>query len=63
VYSLEAVLPGRPESIPLAQRDAGKMQLAQDSGIADYVAFLQTLYDDADVIVNEDALAEQDLLQ
>jgi peptidyl-prolyl cis-trans isomerase D len=63
VYSLEAVLPGRPESIPLAQRDAGKAQLAQDSGVADYVAFLQALYDDAEVIINEDALAEQDLLQ
>jgi peptidyl-prolyl cis-trans isomerase D len=63
VYSLEAVLPGRPESIPLAQRDAGKAQLAQDSGIADYVAFLQSLYDDAEVIINEDALQEQELLQ
>jgi peptidyl-prolyl cis-trans isomerase D len=63
IYSLEAVLPGRPESIPLAQRDAGKAQLAQDSGLADYVAFLQALYDDAEVIINEDALAEQELLQ
>ena len=63
IYSLEAVLPGRPESIPLAQRDAGKAQLAQDSGVADYVAFLQALYDDAEIIINEDALAEQDLLQ
>jgi len=63
VYSLEAVLPGRPESIPLAQRDAGKAQLAQDSGIGDYLAFLQALYNDAEVIINEDALQEQELLQ
>jgi peptidyl-prolyl cis-trans isomerase D len=63
VYSLEAVLPGRPESIPLVERDAGKAQLAQDSGVADYVAFLQALYDDAEVLINEEALAEQDLLQ
>lgn len=63
VYSLEAVLPGRPESIPLAQRDAGKAQLAQDSGVGDYLAFLQALYNDAEVIINEDALQEQDLLQ
>ena len=63
VYSLEAVLPGRPESIPLAQRDAGKAQLAQDSGVGDYIAFLQALYDDADVVINEDALAEQDIFQ
>jgi len=63
VYSLEAVLPGRPESIPLEQRDAGKAQLAQDSGVGDYLAFLQSLYDEAEVIINEDALQEQDLLQ
>lgn len=63
VYSLEAVLPGRPESIPLAQRDAGKAQLAQESGVGDYIAFLQSLYDDAEIIVNQDALEEQDLLQ
>jgi peptidyl-prolyl cis-trans isomerase D len=63
VYSLEAVLPGRPESIPLAQRDAGKAQLAQESGIGDYIAFVQSLYDEADVVINPDALEEQDLLQ
>jgi peptidyl-prolyl cis-trans isomerase D len=63
VYSLEAVLPGRPESIPLAQRDAGKAQLAQDSGVGDYIAFVQSLYNDAEVIINPDALEEQDLLQ
>ena len=56
-------MPGRPESIPLAQRDAGKAQLAQDSGVGDYLAFLQALYNDAEVIINEDALQEQDLLQ
>jgi peptidyl-prolyl cis-trans isomerase D len=64
VYSLEAVMPGRPESIPLEQRDAGKAQLAQESGVGDYIAFLQALYNDADVVINEDALEEQqDLLQ
>jgi hypothetical protein len=47
----------------LAQRDAGKAQLAQDSGVADYLAFLQSLYNEAEVIINEDALQEQDLLQ
>jgi peptidyl-prolyl cis-trans isomerase D len=63
VYSLEAVLPGRPESIPLAQRDAGKAQLAQESGVGDYLAFVQSLYDAAEVVINQDALEEQDLLQ
>ncbi len=63
VYSLEAVLPGRPESIPLAERDARKLQLAQQSGIGDYRAFVQALYDSADVAINDDILAGQDLLQ
>lgn len=63
VYSLEAVLPGRPESIPLAQRDAGKAQLAQESGVGDYIAFVESLYDEAEVVINPDALEEQDLLQ
>ena len=63
VYRLEAVLPGRPESIPLEQRDAGKAQLAQDSGVGDYLAFVQSLYNEAEVVINQDALEEQDLLQ
>ena len=63
VYSLEAVLPGRPDSIPLAERDARKLRLAQQSGIGDYRAFVQALYDNADVAINDDILAAQDLLQ
>jgi peptidyl-prolyl cis-trans isomerase D len=63
VYSLDAVLPGRPESIPLADRDAGKLQLAQEAGASDYVAFVQALYDKADVVISQDVLAAQELLQ
>lgn len=63
VFSLDAVLPGRPESIPLADRDAGKTQLAQQAGGADYLAFVQSLYDEADVVINQDLLAASDLLQ
>jgi peptidyl-prolyl cis-trans isomerase D len=63
VFSLQAVLAGRPESIPLADRDAGKLQLAQDAGMADYAAFVQALYDKADVVISQDALAAQDLYQ
>lgn len=63
VFSLEAVLAGRPESIPLADRDAGKLQLAQQGGVSDYLAFIQALYDNADIVISEDALAAQDLLQ
>jgi peptidyl-prolyl cis-trans isomerase D len=63
VFSLDAVLPGRPESIPLADRDAGKLQLAQQAGGADYTAFVQALYDDAEIVINQDLLAASDLLQ
>ena len=63
VFSLDAVIPGRPESIPLAERDAGKRQLAEQSGIGDFVAFVQALRASADVAINEDVLAAQDLFQ
>lgn len=63
VYSLDAVIPGRPEAIPQADRDAGKMQLADQSGIGDFVAFVQALRENAEISINDDALAAQDLLQ
>ena len=63
VYSLDAVLPGRPESIPLAERDEGKLMLAQQSGVADFQAFVRTLYDGADIVINDDVLAADDLFQ
>ena len=61
VYSLDAVLPGRPESIPLADRDAGKLELAQQAGNNEFLAFVQALYNKADIVISEDALAAQDL--
>jgi len=63
VYSLDAVLPGRPESIPLADRDAGKLELSGQAGSSDYQAFVQALYDKADIVISEDTLAAQDLFQ
>jgi len=63
VFSLDAVIPGRPEAIPLAERDAGKLQLADQSGVSDFVAFVQALRANADVVINEDVLAAQDLFQ
>lgn len=63
VFRLEAVLPGRPESIPLADRDAGKEQLALQAGGADYLAFVESLYQNADVVINQDVVAASDLLQ
>jgi peptidyl-prolyl cis-trans isomerase D len=63
VYSLDAVIPGRPESIPLADRDAGREQLMDQYGVGDFVAFAQALRSNAEVIISEDALAAQDLFQ
>ena len=63
VYRLDAVLPGRPESIPLAERDAGKQMLARQSGQGDYIAFVRALREEANVVVNQDLLTAQDLFQ
>jgi hypothetical protein len=37
--------------------------LAQRSGIGDFQAFVRSLYDDADIAVNDDVLAADDLFQ
>ena len=63
VFSIDAVIPGRPESIPVADRDAGKLQLADQTGIGDFVAFVQALRANADIAINKDVLAGQDLIQ
>jgi len=62
VYSLEAVVPGSPEALPVEQRDAGKAQLTDQAGVGDFIAFVQALREDAEVIINDDILAGQDLL-
>jgi peptidyl-prolyl cis-trans isomerase D len=62
VYSVEAVIPGRPESLPLEQRDAGKTQLTDQTGIGEFIAFVQALRANAEIIVNDDAIAATDLL-
>jgi len=61
VYSLDAVIPGQPESIPVADRDAGRSQLVDQYGVGDFVGFVQALRANADVIINKDVLAAQDL--
>ena len=63
VYRLGAVVPGRPETIPQADRDAGKNQLVEQYGVGDFVAFVQALQANAEIIINDDALAAQDLFQ
>ena len=62
IFSLEAVIPGRPEVLPVDQRDAGKSQLTDQAGIGDFVAFISALRDNSEIIINQDALAQEDLL-
>lgn len=59
VFRVAAVLPGRPEAIPLAERDARKLQLAAESGRADYTALLLELEREADIVRSEDPLGQQ----
>lgn len=60
VYSIDMVVPGRPDSIPLAERDAGKTNLTQQSGFWDYTAFVSQLEQDADIAISDSALEERD---
>ena len=62
VYSLDAVIPGRPEILPQDQRDAGKLQLTDQVGIGEFVAFIMALRENAEIVINEDVLAEQDIM-
>ena len=62
VYSVEAVLPGRPESLPVEERDAGKARLTDQTGVGEFIAFVQALRENAEIIVNDDAVAATDLL-
>lgn len=63
VFRLESVQPGRPESIPLAERDAGKEQLGFQSGTRDYAALVAQLVEQADVVKSEDALTRETLFE
>lgn len=58
VFSVAAVIPGRPESIPVEERDAGKEQLTSEAGSADYTAVVLELERSADIVIAENALAE-----
>jgi peptidyl-prolyl cis-trans isomerase D len=62
VFSLDAVIPGRPEVLPQEQRDAGKLQLTDQTGMGEFVAFVKALRENAEIIINDDVLAQSDLL-
>lgn len=61
VIAVTGYAPGRPEAIPVAQRDEGKRRLAAQNGQSDYVAFVMELERNADVVRNRDAIAQQNL--
>jgi len=61
VFALREVTPGRPESVPIAERDQGKSNLAAQAGNADYAALVLELERRADIVRNRDALEQQNL--
>jgi len=63
VYSVTAYSPGRPEEIPLAERDAAKLRLTGQSGQADYSALVSELEQRADIDKSQDALAQQSVFE
>lgn len=63
VYKVTAYSPGRPEEIPLAERDAGKLRLTGQSGQADYAALVAELEQRADILKSEDALAQPSVFE
>jgi peptidyl-prolyl cis-trans isomerase D len=63
VFMITAVVPGRPEAIPLADRDARKEQLQTSTGAADYIAYVTELAERASIERSDEALQQQDLFQ
>ncbi len=63
VFMISAVIPGRPEAIPLTDRDARKEQLQANAGAADFTAYVNELELRADIERSEEALQRQDLFQ
>jgi hypothetical protein len=60
---ITAVVPGRPEAIPLADRDARKEQLESSAGASDYIAYVTELGQRASIERSDEALQGQDLFQ
>ena len=63
VFVVMAVIPGRPESIPLADRDARKDELESAAGAADFSAYVSELQQRANIERSDAALQQQDLFQ
>ena len=63
VFSITAYAPGRPESIPLAERDAAKLRLGGQSGNADFAALVSELRRNGEILKSEDILAQRSLFE
>lgn len=63
VYSVTASAPGRPESIPLAERDEMKAQLGYQSGSQDFASMIMELERHAEIVKSEDALAAENMFE
>ncbi len=61
VFAVTGYAPGRPEAIPVEQRDEAKRRLAAQTGQADYTALVLELTRRAEVTRNRDAIAQQTL--
>ena len=59
LFNVTEIFPGRPEMIPLAERDAGKLLLSSRSGVSDYAAFVSELEKAVDIVRSQDVLARQ----
>jgi peptidyl-prolyl cis-trans isomerase D len=63
VFMVSAVIPGRPETVPLEERDRRKEELQMTAGAMDFNAYINDLMRTADIERSEDALAEPEFLQ
>ena len=63
VYAVTGYAPGRPESIPLAERDAAKLQLGALSGSQDFAALVLDLQQNAEIVKSEDVLAADSVFE
>jgi peptidyl-prolyl cis-trans isomerase D len=63
VFMVTAVIPGRPESIPLADRDARKNELQAAAGASDFSAYVSQLELRVEIERSDDALQQQDSFQ
>jgi len=62
VFMVNAVIPGRPESIPLADRDQRKEELQRAAGANDLDAFVSELVRNASIERSEDAIEGPEFL-